>query len=120
MNSNTVKKWLSFGLAISLLTGNTTVLQAEEEPVETEDLYEVTEDTESETAAVETAAEENEIDPEAENVEVPEGSLKDASGMYEDVNDFDNKLHLENEDDFFAKIKAIFLAIISRILLLFK
>lgn len=38
----------------------------------------------------------------------------------EDVNDFDNKLHLENEDDFFAKIKAIFLAIISRILLLFK
>ena len=91
MNSNTVKKWLSFGLAISLLTGNTTVLQAEEEPVETEDLYEVTEDTESETAAVETAAEENEIDPEAENVEVPEGSLKDASGMYEDVNDFETR-----------------------------
>lgn len=91
MNSNTVKKWLSFGLAISLLTGNTTVLQAEEEPVETEDLYEVTEDTESEAAVVETAAEENEIDPEAENQEVPEGSLKDASGMYEDVNDFETR-----------------------------
>ncbi|MBR6156536.1 MAG: Ig-like domain-containing protein [Lachnospiraceae bacterium] len=91
MNYNTVKKWLSFGLAISLLTGNTTVLQAEEEPVETEDLYEVTEDTESEAAAVETAAEENEIDPEAENQEVPEGSLKDASGMYEDVNDFETR-----------------------------
>lgn len=91
MNSNTVKKRLSFGLAISLLTGNTTVLQAEEEPVETADLYEVTEDTEFEAAAVETAAEENEIDPEAENVEVPEGSLKDASGMYEDVNDFETR-----------------------------
>ena len=91
MNSNTVKKWLSFGLAISLLTGNTTVLQAEEEPAETEDLYEVTEDAEFEAAAVETAAEENEIDPEAENIEVPEGSLKDASGMYEDVNDFETR-----------------------------
>lgn len=37
----------------------------------------------------------------------------------EEVKDFDNKLNLDNESDFFTKIKAIFLAIISRILLLF-